>query len=447
MSKLAVLKKAKQEIFHVAHPLAAEAKEVRKAYLQGLAVVGLVDKALTPQENSFLELSALALGLENADLLAAQEAAEAMDGEGLAKLLGLLNGEDLSTAFLIEAHLLAFADGDPVNEEKEGLDLLGDMLRMPLTVFRFVQEFSLAVQRKQGKQAQTALEGAYKNGLDPAFLLLRYFWPELAYQEEMGGFVVPAGMVRRIMRPTKLTGPVRVEAGGELVIGAVPIVLDGPGAGLTIQGGSLSMKGTTLEAGGVCEASMLVLRQCLRIKLEGVTFEAGGKARAIYQEGGLLHLFSCRLLDGRGGDGGAIHAALQASVRLKDCQVRRCRAKESGGAIYMLRGAQMLVQHTEFEDCEGPEGGGAIAVQGSTQLTLEYCRFIDCRTAQRGGAIWKDNTEPMEQTFVRHCHFEDCASVQVENAGGALDLYYLGAAPVLDSLNFVNCWPETVRQR
>ena len=113
----------------------------------------------------------------------------------------------------------------------------------------------------------------------------------------------------------------------------------------------------------------------------------------------------------------------------------------------MLRGAQMLLQHTEFEDCEGPEGGGAIAVQGSMQLTLEHCRFIDCRTAQRGGAIWKDNTEPMEQTFVRHCHFEDCASVQVENAGGALDLYYLGAAPVLDSLNFVNCWPETVRQR
>ena len=43
-----------------------------------------------------------------------------------------------------------------VDEEKEGLDLLGDMLRMPLTVFRFVQEFALAVQRKQGKQAQTA---------------------------------------------------------------------------------------------------------------------------------------------------------------------------------------------------------------------------------------------------------------------------------------------------
>ena len=215
MSKLAVLKKAKQEIFHVTHPLAAEAKEVRKAYLQGLAVVGLVDKALTPQESSFLELSALALGLESSDLLAAQDAAEALEGEGLAKLLNLLSGEDLSTAFLIEAHLLVFVDGDPVNEEKEGLDLLGDMLRVPVSVFRFVQEFALAVQRKQGKQAQTALESAYKNGLDPAFLLLRYFWPELAYQEEMGGFVVPAGVVRRIMRPTKLTGPVRVEAGGQ----------------------------------------------------------------------------------------------------------------------------------------------------------------------------------------------------------------------------------------
>ena len=82
MSKLAVLKKAKQEIFHVTHPLAAEANEVRKAYLQGLAVVGLVDKALTPQESSFLELSALALGLESSDLLAAQDAAEALEGEG-----------------------------------------------------------------------------------------------------------------------------------------------------------------------------------------------------------------------------------------------------------------------------------------------------------------------------------------------------------------------------
>ena len=152
MSKLAVLKKAKQEIFHVAHPLAAEAPEVRKAYLQGLAVVGLVDKALTPQESSFLELSALALELESSDLAAAQEAAEAIEGEGLAKLLGLLSGEDLSTAFLIEAHLLAFADGEPVNEEKEGLDLLSDMLRVPLPVFRFVQEFALAVQRRHGRR-------------------------------------------------------------------------------------------------------------------------------------------------------------------------------------------------------------------------------------------------------------------------------------------------------
>jgi uncharacterized tellurite resistance protein B-like protein len=423
------LKNKKRELLTAKHPLHREDESLKLPYLLGIALLfARVDNDLAQAEREALAELIYVLDLPEGRLEMILAKVQEADQGIVDEILLALGKPEVRYAFVLDLLKAARADQLFQPEERVFITDIMDMMLLTPNEAAFLNAFGEAASSNDLSAANAAVQRAIEATLEPNIGHLQFFMTGFSYQEEIAGIELVAGQHRRITRPARIVGTIKVASGAILSIRGSELVFAGE-AQIVVDGGVLELEGATLKAGNDSKGPLIVINASTPVfEARNCSFDGGGVARIIVTLAGKTALTDCTFVNAHLGglpvkspimrtDFTSAGAAISAGglLVLQNCSFRNCVAGSAGGAICAV--GQLLIKNSSFENCQSKGVGGAVIVAGN--YGISDTKFENCLAVDHGGAMYVTSSEP-NNFEVSKCAFTRCVS---SASGGALYIH------------------------
>lgn len=398
MSVLNKLKQKKKERLTQKHPLFNEDISVKYPYCIGVVMEALVDESINEKEEEMLTDLIYSMGLPENYKEKIIEAAQSEDEDLIDGVIDIIDNRDKKYMFILDLYRISYADKTISEEEKEALDIFGDMLNLEDFEKEFLERFAEAAVKNNNEMACKAYEEIMKKEMEPNFNILKYFMKKFEYIQIIEGYELSTGEVLILNKPCIVNGIIEVPSGTRLVIDGADIQLAGQ---IHVSGGQISIDNANIQATEGCEEVMCYFNNISKVEINNTNFDGSRIVGAISHDGGVLEVNECVFKNTN------IYNAVYfdgSLCNIKNTKFDDCVAANNRGGALSLHKGDVSIENCEFNKCEA-SSGGAIYIY-IAKAKISKTTFIDCKAIESGAAIYAGNNYGIK---IIDCEYTDCS--------------------------------------
>lgn len=415
------IKEKKKELLTVKHPLYTEDESVKLPYLICIALLmARVDDDLAQSEREALTELIYGLDLPEGRLEKVLTKVKDTDDSILDEILPVLTSTDIRYAFVLDLYKAANADREFKDKECVFISDIMEMMQLSAAETEFLNLFGVALMTNDLKSANSAVQTAIEQKLEPNIKHLQFFLPEFSYEEELAGFTLGAHETRVIIRPATLS------QGNWSGIFSVAL------AGINTKPDTT--KDTLMLGAAIFASKLLILKRCNF--MENFSESAAG---AVYS-GEQLHMTDCVFKGcSTKGIGGAL--VVHGEYSIKDSKFEGCSSQLNGGAMYVCGGSheKSSVKDCTISKCATTKSGGGIFIN-EVKYSITKCKITSCSAGESGGGLATDKYDQCPSE-IKQCVFDGCTA---SKGGGTFIKSYdrSNYTPDTSGTTYKDCLPD-----